>query len=312
MALLSEYAFTPDVIDGTSYGSVETCRLHLQNIKEVLLQEGLVRNLWNGEWVQTFVNDHRPWHPRGKELIKKLALQKRLVFNSAIGRNLPSNDSEWCEEALASHKTIPLNGIIVTDCISGLFKGQPIIASIQKLSSTPWWSGRSPSIRPHRKIEDYKNALNLVLKHANSIMFIDPHLDPRLPRYHDFAKLLKEAGGRTPSPLIEIHRVCYRSSGPNRHIYNPQELEEMFRDSLSETLNQVGLKIEIFIWDDFHDRHLISNLVGIGMQNGFDTTTAQNAQTTWTRLGRADRDDIQREFDPASNRHSLRARFKIP
>ncbi len=48
------------------------------------------------------------------------------------------------------------------------------------------------------------------------------------------------------------------------------------------------------------------------VQNGFDTTTAPNAQTTWTRLGRRDRDDIQREFDPASNRHTLRARFRIP
>ncbi|MBI5605713.1 MAG: hypothetical protein HY879_20460 [Deltaproteobacteria bacterium] len=312
MALLSEYAFTPDVIDGTSYGSVETCGLHLQNIKEVLIQEGLVRNLWNGEWAQTFVNDHRPWHPRGKELIKKLALQKRLIFHTGIGQNLPSNDSEWCEEALASHKTIPLNGIIVTDCISGLFKGQPIIAPVQKLSTTSWWSSRSPSIRPHRRIEDYKNALNLVLKHANSIMFIDPHLDPGRGHYQEFIKLLEEAGGRTPVPLIEIHRVCYRGSGSQRQILNLSDLEETFRKKLSETLKQIGLDIEVFIWDDFHDRHLISNLVGIGMQNGFDTTTAPNSQTTWTRLGRKDRDDIQKEFDPASNRHSLKGRFRVP
>jgi len=151
-----------------------------------------------------------------------------------------------------------------------------------------------------------------VLKHANSIMFIDPHLDPGLPRYRDFAKLLEDAGGRTPAPLIEIHRVCYRGFGSNRQILNLQELEETFRNNLSEALKQVGLYIEVFIWDDFHDRHLISNLVGIGMGNGFDTTSAPNAQTTWTRLGRADRDDIQREFDPASNRHSLRGTFWIP
>jgi hypothetical protein len=143
-------------------------------------------------------------------------------------------------------------------------------------------------------------------------MFIDPHLDPGRPQYRDFGRLLEEAGCRTPAPSIEVHRVCYRGSGSQRQILNLQEIEEWFRTSLSETLRKVGLNIDVFIWDDFHDRHLISNLVGIAMANGFDTTTAPNAQTTWTRLGRVDRDDIQREFDPASNRHSLKGTFRIP
>ena len=42
MALLAEYALTPDVFDTTSYTSEEVCGLHLQNLKEVLLHEGLV------------------------------------------------------------------------------------------------------------------------------------------------------------------------------------------------------------------------------------------------------------------------------
>jgi len=83
-------------------------------------------------------------------------------------------------------------------------------------------------------------------------------------------------------------------------------------ESNSGALNKVGLNVEVFIWDDFHDRHLISNLVGVGLQNGFDTTTNPNTLTTWNRLGRSDRDDIQREFDPASNRHFLKHRFTIP
>ena len=45
MALLAEYALTPDVFDATSYNSEEVCGLHLQTLKEVLLNEGLVRDL---------------------------------------------------------------------------------------------------------------------------------------------------------------------------------------------------------------------------------------------------------------------------
>ena len=40
----------------------------------------------------------------------------------------------------------------------------------------------------------------------------------------------------------------------------------------------------------------------------FDTPSTMS----WSRVGRKDRDDIQREFDPACNRHTLRHRFSVP
>lgn len=88
--------------------------------------------------------------------------------------------------------------------------------------------------------------------------------------------------------------------------------ERRFRDGMSANLRAAGLHAEVFIWDDFHDRYLISNLIGVSLPNGFDTTRNPDSITRWTRLGRSDRDDVQREFDPASGRHALRARFTIP
>ena len=67
----------------------------------------------------------------------------------------------------------------------------------------------------------------------------------------------------------------------------------------------------MFIWDDFHDRYLISNIIGISLPNGFDTTTAPNSNTRWTRLGRNDRDDIRREFNRNGRPHKLVGRFKV-
>jgi hypothetical protein len=141
-------------------------------------------------------------------------------------------------------------------------------------------------------------------------MFIDPHLDLTQHRYRDFISLVQGAGGRIPKPFIEIHRVCYRSAGRDREILNLDDLEAIFFRALSDPLAAVGLEAEVFIWDDFHDRYVISDLVGISLQNGLDTTAA-GTRTTWTRLGRLDRDDIQREFDPASGRHKLHRRFNI-
>ena len=85
-----------------------------------------------------------------------------------------------------------------------------------------------------------------------------------------------------------------------------------FREELADPLRAAGLQAEVFVWDDFHDRFLVSNLIGISLPNGFDTAQDPNAVTRWTRLGRKDRDDVQREFDVARKRHELQWQFTIP
>lgn len=87
---------------------------------------------------------------------------------------------------------------------------------------------------------------------------------------------------------------------------------QMFHDALADPLRAAELQAEVFIWSDFHDRYLISNLVGISLQNGFDVSPAPDDYTTWSRLGRDNRDAIQREFDPAARPGELVERFLIP
>jgi hypothetical protein len=311
MPLLSEYALTPDVFDSTSYSSDEVGSIQLQYLKEVLLNEGLVRDLRDGAWRSLFANNVRPWHRRGKELLKKLIVQRRLHRFPAMLPSVPSTDRDWCQEALASHGRMPLMGIVTTRNVAASFR-DPVIAPIDRLSSAPWWVSRSSSVRLLRTINEYEENLYLILRCANSIMFVDPHLDPSRPHYQDFISLLNVMAGRSPAPLIEIHRVCYYASGRDREFIDQPEWQRWFNTAWAIDLQSANLSVEVFIWDDFHDRYLISDLVGIGMQNGFDTTIDTNSITTWTRLGRKDRDDVQREFDPASNRHTLLYRFVVP
>ena len=312
MPLLAEYALTPDVFDSTSYSTDEMGRICLQHLKEVLVSEGIVRDLRDGNWSALFSDDGRPWHMRGKELLEKLRVQNRLRRTTPSLANKPTTDHEWCEEALASHDNLPLSGIVATRDVAADFGQEPLVARIDRLSSVPWWAGRSSSVRLTRRVVEYIQHLELVLACANSVMYIDPHLDPTRRRYRDFLSLVLRMAGRTLPPLVEVHRVCYFGSGPDRQLIEPAEWESRFSGAWSSDLRASGGSVEVFIWDDFHDRYLISDLVGISVPNGFDTTTATTSRTTWTRLGREDRDDIQREFDPADNRHNLRHRFTVP
>ncbi|GIW53109.1 MAG: hypothetical protein KatS3mg082_2939 [Nitrospiraceae bacterium] len=314
--LLRDYAITPDVFDETSYPHPAACDAELRNLKDVLLNEGLVRDLRQGEWSRVFADDARPWHRRAKELLKKLVQQHRLVRFEAHLAGSPSDDVEWCREALGTHGVRPFTGgIIVTESVKAAFPSEALVARIDRLSGAQWWVTRASSVTLRRDMREYRIQLDPVLRCANSLMFIDPHLDPAKPKYADFVQLLEAAGSRSPAPLIEIHRACYEGSGPSRTFPmrdDPSYFERRFRNALEVRIRAAGLRVEVFVWDDFHDRYLISDLVGISLPNGFDTTTDPKSITRWTRLSRQDRDDVQREFDPASGRYNLRHRFGIP
>lgn len=298
MALLAEYALTPDVFDASSYSSAEVCGLHLQTLKEVLLHEGLVRDLHNGAWVKLFGQSARPWHPRGKELLSKLGTQKRLVPAQAALPQQPTNDSDWCHEAVASHALRPLAGVVVTDAIAALHTATPIVSSVSKLTSAAWWTSRSPSVRLRRSFSDYHLALDLVLRHANSLMFIDPHIDPSdVHQYSDLLKLLHTLQSRSIKPLVEIHRVAWYGRGNNKIPDVPAVISSF--KPLAAVAKATSVAFDVFLWADFHDRYLISDLIGLSMPHGFATTRSPTAFTNWSRLGRPERDSMQRDFDPA-------------
>ena len=314
MPLLADYGITPDVFDVASYTNEEVCGLYIKMIREPMLTEGLVRDLRDGEWRRLFTNDTRIWHHWGKELIKKLTTQGRLIQFPPALPDPPPDDQGWCAEALATHNDRAFTGgIIVTEPVKSTYPNEPLVARIDRLGNAQWWAARSPSVTLTRTFADYEKHLDPVLRCSNSILFIDPHLDPTKSQYREIGALLALAGDRrTQAPKIEIHRVCYEGSGPARQFKNDGYFKLQFHNGLAEPLRVAGLQAEIFIWDEFHDRYLISNLIGISLPNGFDTTQNPNAVTRWTRLGRGDRDDVQREFDVASRRHKLRCRFTIP
>ena len=313
MPLLAEYAITPDVFDVASYTSDEVCRLCLEMIREPMLTEGLVRDLRNGEWRGLFTNDARAWHRRGKELVKKLATQGRLLRFPPALPNPPHNDYGWCAEALATHNDRAFTGgVIVTEPVKDSCPGESLVARIDRIGNARWWADRGSSVTLTRTLADYRQHLDPVLRCSNSFLFIDPYLDPAKRQYREIGTLLTLAGGRTPAPRIEIHRVCYEGSGQGRQSKDVDYFKPRFHSELAGPLRAAGLQAEIFIWDSFHDRYLISNLIGISLPNGFDTTRDPNAVTRWTRLGRKDRDDVQREFDVAAGRHKLQCQFTIP
>ena len=110
MPLLAEYAITPDVFDAASHSTDEVCGLHLRTIGQVMMEEGLVRDLRAGEWRALLTNHGRPWHRLAKKLVERLFTQGRLVAFPIALPTVPADDKEWCAEALAGHRWRPMTG----------------------------------------------------------------------------------------------------------------------------------------------------------------------------------------------------------
>lgn len=307
--MLDEYVLVPDIFDPAAYSHPALIEVCLPHLKEPLLQESLVRDLSDGGWSKYCLDNAGGLHRLCKELLRKLVQNNRLRRFPLAAAAAPVSAIEWCHEGRAGIGTDSLTGIIASHGTKQHFDcGE--VASIERLTGTPWWQRRSPSVTVDRKTADYLTVLRRVLIQARSLMFIDPNLDPSSWSYREFALLLEPLAGRDVKPRIEIHRSLAKGDGRDRTLPSVAEWQASFA-SLAQALRQRSLQAEVFGWDDFHDRYLIADVVGMTVPAGFDVTTKLNDFSTWNRLGREDKDRFQRLYDPAANAAKLKWQFAI-
>lgn len=310
--MLLDLALLPEIFENAAYSADTVCGHCLNVLKPVLINEAVVRDLRGGGWRKFLLGRTDLCHPATKEIVESLRLSGRLcLFPKAEELRVePVESSEWCYEALATHETSKLDAILCGNNTINEFGDEPLVQPLEKIHESAWYLGRTCSARLRRQSEDYLENLRVTLKWCNSAMFIDPHLDPSRPGYAEFYQLIEVARTREVAPIIELHRCSYDGTGPNRRMLSYGDVESMFKN-LSTSLKHAGLKATVFVWDTMHDRYLITNLIGILLPNGFDISSDASELTTWTRLSTKDREDVQREFDQASNRHHLRYHFDI-
>lgn len=310
--MLDEYALVPDIFDDSAYSNPALIDAYLPFLKEPLLQEAIVRDLHDGGWSRYCMTNSTGLHRLCKEIIRKLDQNNRLRRFPHQNGTAPSSASDWCLEGLNTSAVDELTGVIAGHNTKQSFT-QSEVASIEKLTGTTWWQSRSPSATVDRKTTEYLNVLHRVLLQANSLMFIDPNLDPSSYNYREFIQLLAPLAplaGRRVKPRIEIHRSFCKGDGPARTFPREADWKAAY-GSFSDALVAMSLTAEVFFWDDFHERYLISDVIGISVPAGFDVTTKPGEWSTWGRLGRDDKDTIQRIFDPAARAANLKWRFTI-
>jgi hypothetical protein len=315
--MLHEIAITPSVFYPETYGSQGLCDAHMQGIRDPLLECLIVRDLRASAWKEEVQSRFGEMTDRAKTLIKSCITRGRFRIAPSALHESPKDSIGWCNEAFASNRQQALAGILASPEVKAKWQRDESVASIENVSDATWWQQCVVNVHPDgplvaRNTAAYLTRLAGVLRHANHILFADPHIDPTRYGYREFVELLRAtARPKGPKPAVEIHRVRYEGSGGNKSLVDRHEWERRFRETLRGPLSAVGVAVDVFIWEDGHDRHVISNLLGLHVGNGFDTTKDPNAYSTWTRLGSLDRDAFQRHYDPQTRPRDLFHRFKI-
>lgn len=302
--MIEEYALVPDVFDPARYSNSAYIDMCLPHLKEALLQDSIVRDLGGGEWSKRLLGGEGTpsYHRRTEELIKKLRAQNRLRAAPLQSASTPGDPVAWCREALNTHSFRPLSGVIAAHATKESFAKDGVVASIEKLPGCNWWQQRSCSRVMKRETAAFLDALSRLLAYANSMIFIDPYLDPERRNYEEFYRLLEPLAGRRPAVPVELHRSFSLRDGGNKRFPSKQEWYDRFA-SLHRRLTTLGLSAEVFFWQDFHWRYLITDVLGISAEAGFDVTN-NDQQTIWTRLSRGDREEIQKQFDVGGPKQS--------
>lgn len=294
--MLSRFVITPGALGETYSTSSVALELGVGCLNDLCRSEGLFADLRDGGWTKAV----ETVGPLAKRFLTFARKEHRLVSAPCQLPEAPEGEEEWLWEAKKFHDTFSCRALITSKALAVDYEGDPYV-SIERLNLSHWWEARSPSQTVERNTAAYRDALDLVLRHANSLMFIDPYIDPLSQNYDEFLQLLLAAGANRQPPLIEIHRASWRKRGGQREVQTQAQWLADF-NPWSEQLARSGLKVDVFLWEKMHDRFLITDLVGINVPYGFDIAKDAGETSTWTRLGPAQRDARQKEFDRACNR----------
>ncbi len=311
MTLLPEFAILPELF--LKAGHDEVSKMQLAYLRDAVLRDAAVRDLRDGEWRRLL------WDKRGamsliaQKLAKTLCSGRSLASASPVLPNSPSSEEEWCDEAIASAKTRPLTAIICSPSLDKAHQQQSAVHPLDTLSETNLGQIATASVQTLFRIGEYIEHIGAILSTARRLCFIDPYIDPEHRDYGEFPELLRHAGKRHPAPKLEIHRKCSykrKTDAKEGQLKDSSAWKTIFAD-WHQLLEAEGIVAEVFIWDDFKTRYLVSELAGLIVGKGFKTNKDPKAKNTWSRLSREDGQNVDREFDENSTAHKLWCHFEI-
>lgn len=316
--LFYEYAITPDVFHGDFIGADIRLEIILSELLKGICDNGMIANLNKDSWFKVIIKDRLPsiMSPGFKDkLVRYLSIlqdRHRLVRHPKSTHGNPSTDIEWLKLALEAHKQIKFDGIIASSPIlANCGEACKEFVDIMNVLDSSLWTGRRRTLTLNACEPYYRPVLDPILRHAKSLIIVDPYFSPHDQKFKNFLNIcIEQMGQRGASKLpgrIQIH-----TGDPNADSYHSESIDERlnaWEKCMKElSLESIPHRIKILMRkkrDDrngkkFHDRFILTDQCCIDIPLGTDTYYESTPNsTTWALLDYEDMRKKAEEIDPA-------------
>ncbi len=319
--LLYEFAMTPDLFDAKTHGDdLGKSELILVELLRGIGENGLIANFHKSRWSRHIDERLSNLPPSFKDkVIRCLTMLKdrhRLVRHPKCVAGDPKNDLDWLKLAMDSHRRIPFHGIFLSrnllekcDLTSDAF-----IEFLTALDSPRWAERRRRTLTLTKTPDDYQTALSSILRHAKSLLLIDPYLNSQETRFLKTISICARGMGQRVHARYQ-GRIYIHAEARNQKPMD-QSLDECFHNwekKLRVLIDAEGHRFKVFLWEKLssyseymHDRFILTDQCGISAPGGLDCRPHSHANSTdWSLLDEESRWRRWQDYDPAASPFKL-------
>jgi hypothetical protein len=300
--MLSEVSISPSLLFSESYGGDYAHKLGMGALKNALLETALTHNLWNGSFASETYR-HPNISSAGKKLLQTMKNRNRLVEvpPAADTEQKPSDPISWTAEAVNSHRGgARVSSILACAAVKRAFAEEETVEDLADMQLTDEWTEKimRRSWLPPLNAQEYLSLMRPVVSNARLLKLVDAYFNPTSPTFADFVGglviLLSQRSQRLAKPVVEFHSAHLSE---DKRLMPEQEIRDRYAP-LSSALADLGLRADVTIWSDLHDRYLLTDLGAYILGNSLTSSNDSDKKNTWARLDQKDSDELNTLYTP--------------
>lgn len=200
------------------------------------------------------------------------SLKKTILLNT--GRDGGDGNKSWVDRAMDEHISRPFAAIIA--CQNG--PGHPDVLVASQLDESNLVFAASAQRSINRTALEIVDCVGLLVDSAKAVKLVDPHFNPREPRYRRMLELILTRLGmnRHEEVILEIHRRCNADD-----TILQSNLKSFFNSHIPGIqTHKVVVQVYIHPENDMHNRFILTDLGGVTYNTGLDDNEAGGSAPT--------------------------------
>jgi hypothetical protein len=294
-SLNSQQAVIAEIIAAMFQQTVGSKKDETQDIRDVeqIVQE-LIPNISFelGNFLPNRLRDSKPRseilkessdliNEENKEEGLRKAIKLDFIRNSDLRSKIPENTRQK-----------PFYGIILSQVLmQSCGQSDTAFVELSEALDSSLWRGRRRTLTVKKREEDYRAALAPILRYARALTLIDPYLNSHESRFFNTVRICSELmGKRGHAPLpgrIHIHAEMKRQRPDGD---SSKDYLDAWEKKLRRMKNKDGHRFKVFLWESLpsfetlHDRFILTEQCGVGVQGGLDCRAESAANKTLSSL----------------------------